>query len=593
MNLIPIFEQKYPNLKAWLPHITLTLWIGLLLIATNGQQSLMAHDEGWYATQSRWMFETGDWITPKWWGEPVYDRTIGIHWAIAACYSLFGMTDGVARLPNLITCILATLLTYEIGLLLLNRRVAWLGAAILCLCSLWLQYGRMATQDVPLICLELLGIWALLKAEIYPKASWKWRLLAGSTVGIGFMIKSVMIVLPIAALFPYLIWQHRRHHHLTSPSLYVGVILGAIPAAVWFGLTYLYYGVAPFQAMIGKLFFLGSKQYASDGNIIYYFWNIPLNSFPWALFAIFGMTILWAQFRENQLRGNVKSPDLNQAESPSELGASNSQEEFDRRFTREQKWEQRTSVSILIFYPILLFVVLTSFSTRTAYYSLQLYPFIGLLAAVAIDWLAHRPQARVPQVITYLFGGLAAILLIAFATLGLGAIAISDDVRKHLVIVPILGIGWLTLPFLWHQYKSEYQKHLNHGSAIPFQSQWLSILLAVFLITPWLTFATAGLAGLWGNYSQDLKTYLQQPAIASILQAQPINFVTHNTIDGEIHKTWILLSFYTPHLGKDIKTVAELPPASYAWISPDVPITRRETSLGNIRGWQLIKVNSR
>ncbi|CAN1210434.1 hypothetical protein TUMEXPCC7403_09580 [Tumidithrix helvetica PCC 7403] len=587
MNLIPILEQKYPHLKAWLPHITLTLWIGLLLVATNGQQSLMAHDEGWYATQSRWMFETGDWLTPKWWGEPVYDRTIGIHWAIAACYSLFGMTDGVARLPNLIACVIATLLTYEIGALLLNRRVAWLGAAILSLCSLWIQYARMATQDVPLVFLELLGIWALLKAEAQPKTRWQWRVLAGSTFGLGFMIKSIMIFLPIAALFPYLIWQHRRHHHLTNPFLYLGVILGLIPPAVWVGLTYQHYGMAPFQEMFGKLFALGAKQYHSDGGILYYFWNIPLNSFPWTFFAILGAGILWSQ-----LRGDVKGKSLNQAEGSPELEVRNYQEEFDRGLTREERWQQRTSISILIFYPVLLFVFLTNFSTRTAYYSIQLYPFIGLLAAVALDWLAHRPQARAPQVISYLFGGLAAILLVAFAAIALGAIAVSDDVRKHLVIVPVLGIGWLTLPFLWHQYKNEYQKHLKHESFIPFRSQGLSILLAVFLITPWLTFATAGLAGLWGNYSQDLKSYLQQPAIASILQTQPINFVTQNVTDGEIHKTWVLLSFYTPHLGKNIKTVAELPPASYAWISPDVPITQREQSLGNIRNWQLIKVQN-
>jgi 4-amino-4-deoxy-L-arabinose transferase-like glycosyltransferase len=405
---------------------------------------------------------------------------------------------------------------------------------------------------MPLICVELLGIWALLKAEVSVKAGWKWRLLAGSTVGIGFMIKSIMVMLPIAALLPYLIWQHRRHRHLTSPALYLGLILGSIPSAVWFLLTYQHYGIAPFKELFEKLVLLGSKPYNSDGTIIYYFWNIPLNSFPWVFFAFLGMKILWSQF---SLSHNHKTP-----------------------------------ISILIFYPVLLFFLLTSFSTRTPYYALQLYPFIGLLAAIALDWLAYRPYADLPRIICYLFGGLAAILLVAFTVLSSGAITISEEIRKYLLIAPILGIGWLALPFLWYQYQQEYRQYSEDQSSKSLQSKRVSVLMIVFFITPWLTLTTAGMSGLWGNYSHDVKSYLQQSEFASILQTQPINFVVPNITDSEMHVTWVLLSFYTPHLGKPINSVNELLPDSYAWISPNVPIPESAKSLGNIRNWQLIKV---
>ena len=593
MNLLlHIFKQKYPYFKNCLPYIALALWVGVLLVATNGQQSLMAHDEGWYATQARWMFETGDWITPRWWGIPIYDRMIGIHWAIAACYSLFGITDGVARLPNLIACIGAVFLTYEIGVLLINRRIALLGSAILGLCPLWLQYSRMATQDIPLICVELLGIWALLKGESNLKSGWKWRILAGSTVGIGFMIKSTMIVLPIVALIPYLVWRHHRHHHLTNSMLHLGLILGSIPTAVWFGLTYQKYGISPFQEMFAKIFALGSKQYHSDGNAIYYLWNIPLNSFPWGLFAIFGIIILWNQLSIRHQDKTNSSYSNRQFENQDEIKTGKTTELLSQKPINKQQLESQTSISILIFYPLLLFVFLTSFATRTAYYSLQIYPFISLLAAICLDWLVHKPQAHSPKIISYIFGGLGLILLLTFTFINMGVVTISDEIRKHLLIVPILGIGWTSLPFLWHQYQQEYRKISKYQFSKLFQSKSFLALLIVFLITPWLTFTTAGILGLWGNYSTDLRSYLQQPAIADILQAQPINFVTQNINDGEIHKTWVLLSFYTPHLGRAINSVSELPSASYAWISPNVAVSQREKSLGNIRGWQLIKVQN-
>ena len=58
-------------------------WMGLLLILLPllllgwGQASPMAHDEGYYALQARWMLASGDWLTPYWWDQPVFDRAIG------------------------------------------------------------------------------------------------------------------------------------------------------------------------------------------------------------------------------------------------------------------------------------------------------------------------------------------------------------------------------------------------------------------------------------------------------------------------------------------------------------------------------------
>ena len=97
------------------PYFILIGGASVLLLLRSPQQSFMAHDEGYYAQQARWIFETGDWITVPWWGEPVYDRTIGLQWLIAAAYTLFGVSEGVARLPSTLACLLSGVLTYEIG----------------------------------------------------------------------------------------------------------------------------------------------------------------------------------------------------------------------------------------------------------------------------------------------------------------------------------------------------------------------------------------------------------------------------------------------------------------------------------------------
>ncbi len=543
------------NLWQCFPYVALLAWTGLLLVASNGQQSLLAHDEGWYATQARWIVQTGDWVTPQWWSEPVYDRTIGIQWLIALCYQLFGISDGVARLPSLVACLLAIMLTYAIGKRLLAASIAWMGAAILPLCSLWLQYGRMAVQDIVLTCLELLGIWALLQAETSDRRRLVWGMVAGTTVGLGFLIKSIMIVLPIVALSPYLLHHHR---HFRNPGLYLGVVIGFLPVSLWLWLSYQRYGLMPFQQLFGHLFMLGSKQFHADAGLLYYFWNIPLNAFPWALLALVGIGVVGYQLL-------VSHP------SPLVIGhwLLGVQRIKDNRQITNHEGQTLPRISLLL-YPLILFAALTVFSTRTPYYALQLYPFVGLFAAVALVWLANQAKSGITLVVSYGVGGLAIVLLIMGLLAIAGMIPIPVEFRVYGVLLCILGGGWLLLPWLWQR------KQLR---------QWL----AIWLLAPWLTLAVAGVVGLWGNYNPDVKATLASAQLSSVLQHHAVSVVVHD-LQPEEHKTWVLLSFYTPQLGRSLPSLSALPVGSYAWVSPRVAIEPAEgyQVVASLRNWRLV-----
>ncbi|PSN19626.1 hypothetical protein C7271_06385, partial [filamentous cyanobacterium CCP5] len=97
------------------PLIGLLLWVGLFLLLRSPQQSLMAHDEGYYAQQARWILENGDWLTVGWWGDLVFDRTIGLQWLIALSYSIFGRSEWAARLPTALASVGAVVLTWRLG----------------------------------------------------------------------------------------------------------------------------------------------------------------------------------------------------------------------------------------------------------------------------------------------------------------------------------------------------------------------------------------------------------------------------------------------------------------------------------------------
>lgn len=554
---------QLPVLWAWhhcQPYFMLLGWTGLLLVASNGQQSLMAHDEGWYATQARWMVETGDWITPQWWGQPVYDRTIGLQWLIAVCYQLVGISDGVARLPSLLACLGSGVLTYTIGKRLLAPPVAWLGAAILPLCSLWLQYGRMAVQDIVLTCLELLGIWALLQAETDDRRRSWWGLLAGMTVGLGFLIKSIMILLPIVALAPYLL-THRRH--FMNIGLCLGLAIGAIPVCLWFWFSYQQYGLLPFQQLFGHLLHLGSQQFHTDAGFLYYFWNIPINAFPWALLAVVGLLIGY------RLQG-IGHPFLEDNRQPLVMSAVTDDDTSTEQVNPLAPFSISSAFSLLYLYPLLLLAALTVFSTRTPYYALQLYPFISLWAAVALSWLADRAMPNITAKVSYGMAVLAIVLLVAASALSLGIIPVAAEIRWYALPVWLLAGGWLALPWFWHQ-------------------KQVQLWLATFLLAPWLALAGAGVVGLWGNYNPDLKAALTSSQLASVLEVHPVSVVVKD-LQPEEHKTWVLLSFYSPRLGQSLASLADLPLGEYAWVSPGAAATvdQRYTTIATIRNWRLV-----
>ncbi|NEU71133.1 glycosyltransferase family 39 protein [Hassallia byssoidea VB512170] len=578
-NLNSLWQQIH--LWGGFPYISLLVWILPLLLFNSGNNSLMAHDEGLYAWRSRVMFESGDWINP--WSEP-HHKTPGPYWMIASSYKLFGISEASVRLTSMIAGILSILLLYEIGKIILSKKLGWLAAAILSVEFLWLQYCRLGTPDVPMICLVLLAIWSFLKAELHPKYRSFYRFIAGLSFGLGFLVRSFMIFLPIVALLPYLIGEHRRHRHLTNPMFYLGFAVGLIPTLSWIWLSSQRFGNNSFEELFRFVFRLGSND-RGDHGILFYFWNVPAKAFPWFFFALLGLVLL------------VRRP-----------------------IPRYQL--------ILVGFPLVLFAELSIFSTRLPHYSLALYPFIAMLASVGLDWLGaifskriwrqgdkrtrgqkgqggqgrqggelltpnsslltprfptfygsipHSPTPplyfEIPRNLSYAFGGLGILLVLA----GVVAFAVGGvEIRKYATVVLALGLGWLILPLVWIGRYRFGQKFLT-------ARYWI----AGWLIPAWLALAVAGFNGFIGDYNPDVRAFLTQKAIAEILQTNPINFVQ---VGG---KTGVLLNFYTPHHGKQVQQVSQLSAGSYAWISAKQPaLSTPHRVLGTVQDYQLIQLGS-
>ena len=263
------------------PYIYLLLWTLPLVVSQSFQQSLMAHDEGFYAVQARYMLETGDWITPQWGAGFNFDRTIGIQWLIALCFKLFGVHETSVRLPSALAYILSSILTFRIGEIMLGRPVGLLAALIFSVTPIMVQYAGLGTQDSVLVAIELLAAWAFLEAQISRRSSLLF--LTGATFGWAFLIKGFMAIPAAIALLPALLFQSRKEGSskgsFRNPWFYLGLTIGLIPVSIWLYAATQQYGWLPIQTLVGKIFILNNQEFHSAGPF-YYFWNIPANAFP-------------------------------------------------------------------------------------------------------------------------------------------------------------------------------------------------------------------------------------------------------------------------------------------------------------------------
>ncbi|WP_445635980.1 Glycosyltransferase [Nostoc sp. DSM 114161] len=530
------------------PYFSLLAWILPLLIFTSGYNSLIAHDEALYASRSRLMFDSGNWIAP--W-QKAHHKTPGPYWLIASSYKLFGINDISARLPSMITGILCLWLVYEIGKIILGKKLAWLAAAILSVEFLWLQYCRLSTPDVPLVLLVLLAICSFLKAELNPARRYLWSFIAGLSLGLGFLMRSFMIFIPIIALLPYLIWDRKRHHHLSNPILYLGVFVGLIPTFVWLWLSWLHYGNQTFEELYKFLIYQSSN--GNDNyhtNFLFYVWNIALKAFPWAFFGILGLFLAIRRPLRYQL--------------------------------------------LLVGFPVVLFIEISIFTTRFSHYSLFLYPFVALFAAVGLSWVGKIYQLGIPSQsnlqkgkknilnffakqylprnLSYGFGGFGVLLIVASIVIFAWGI---PNIRDYAIIGLAMGLGWLILPVVWI---SRYR----FGKKFLTTRYWI----AGWLIPCWLALAAMGTTGLLSDYNPALRVFLQQSAIASILKTNPIYFVQ---IDDKVQ---VLLDFYISIDEKPVVSISEVPAFSYAWIYKDrsPQLSRPHRILGTVKEYQFIQV---
>jgi 4-amino-4-deoxy-L-arabinose transferase-like glycosyltransferase len=177
--------------------------VALLYLTSLTAMGMYSTDEPRYADIGRAMARTGDWITPRLWGEPWFEKPPLLYWMTAAGFRAGLGTDLAPRLPMALLSVAFLAFFWWRLRELWNARVAACATAILATAGGWLAYSHVAVTDLPVsVFFTAAALLSLTREGREPH-----RVLAAASLGLAVLAKSAP---PLILFTPVLFFDRRN-----------------------------------------------------------------------------------------------------------------------------------------------------------------------------------------------------------------------------------------------------------------------------------------------------------------------------------------------------------------------------------------------
>jgi 4-amino-4-deoxy-L-arabinose transferase-like glycosyltransferase len=207
-----------PARIAWLILILATLYI--CYFHALGVLGFVGPDEPRYAWIAREMEESGDWVTPRLYGKPWFEKPALYYWGAAISFKLFGVTEAAARLPSAFSALLCTLAIAWLAWRVYDAETArWLLLLLPTTVGM-IGFSHAAATDMPfagmltiamVFAAGILGLTRNENSPVLPRTPWLAPLLFGFFLGLAVLAKGpAAIVLSGGAILLWAVITKRR-----------------------------------------------------------------------------------------------------------------------------------------------------------------------------------------------------------------------------------------------------------------------------------------------------------------------------------------------------------------------------------------------
>ena len=224
---------------AWAILILATLYV--CYFSHLGAIGFVGPDEPRYAWIARDMAETGDWVTPRLYGNPWFEKPPLLYWGAALFFKLFGVSEAAARLPSAISALLATLALAWLAWRLYGAETArWLLLLLPTTVGM-IGFSHAAATDMPfsgMLTIAMVCAAVVLRlthnenTPIIPRTPWLALILFGFFLGLAVLAKGpAAIILCGGAVFFWAMFTKRWRDafRLFHPAAIAAFCLTALP----------------------------------------------------------------------------------------------------------------------------------------------------------------------------------------------------------------------------------------------------------------------------------------------------------------------------------------------------------------------------
>ncbi|MHC4871572.1 MAG: ArnT family glycosyltransferase [Planctomycetota bacterium] len=397
-------------------------WIALILLGTAlfmGRiwDGVLLEDTARYASVSKCILTTGDWITmhetPA---DKYFNKPPLYFWLTAVLFKIFGTTVWAARFWSALSGIGAVLLIYDIVKIYKDKNTALLSAIILCCSNDFLRYTAVGRLDGPQAFFITLAVWGFVRSVML-RQSW-FSVVPGIAAGLGFLLKGPVILSALLLIIGAAILTGKARVFINLKFL-AGLLAGFVIAFPWHAevgeanpmFWDRYFG----HEMVGRL----NSEWLEKKSRLVFVRVLFEHYLPWTPFAVFGIYKLVKELYTGKYDSSKKTGSTQKIWHDGGINCQESQKQRDREF----------NILFLLWLALFAFI---SFIPPRMYgrYLIPLFPILAPLSAVALIKIIK------PELITRLgrhLAFLSLILIIVFSFAPIKRHKSDDDYKINTI----------------------------------------------------------------------------------------------------------------------------------------------------------------
>ena len=267
----------------------LVLFAVLVYFVGNANLAITDPVESNYVETAKEMLASGDWVSPRIYGNYWYDKPVLFYWELIVAFQMFGISNAAARFFPGLFMTASLLLTYVFGRRLYGARIGFVAALILGASVEGWYVGHAVITDTTLFFAVSAMLVAFYAGYTRQGRHWvAWYYLAFFLGGVAVLTKGpIGLCLPGLIILLFLAWE-RRLKELLSWHILAGFVLFFAICAVWYVPMVQLHGAAFLDTFLGVHNVLRATVPEHPQTSTWYFYILVFfgGFFPWSVAGI-------------------------------------------------------------------------------------------------------------------------------------------------------------------------------------------------------------------------------------------------------------------------------------------------------------------